>query len=118
LVATAANVALWALAQAMDVSLWVDPLVGDPAATRVGIGQVVFGTLFAFALGSALLALVARRSRLWMRIVIIAGIVVAVISIAGPLLAARDAAGGALLAAMHLSAGAAFVATSVRMGPP
>jgi hypothetical protein len=73
---------------------------------------VVLTTLLAFAVGSAALALAARRSRRWVCVVTAASAVVAVESAGGPLLAAHDTATGALLAAMHLITSAAFVATA------
>jgi hypothetical protein len=114
LAATVANVTLWAGGRAADVGFLVSPLVGD-ATTQIGVVPVVLTTLLAIAVGSAALALAARRSRRWVRVVMAAAAVVAVVSTGGPLLAAHDTATGALLATMHLVTGAAFVATAARV---
>jgi hypothetical protein len=117
LAATVANVALWAGGRAADVGFLVTPLVGD-ATTQVGVVPVVLTTLLAFAVGSAALALAARRSSRWVRVVMAAAAVVAVVSTGGPLVTAHDTATGTLLAAMHLVTGAAFVATAARVRAP
>jgi hypothetical protein len=112
LAATVANVALWAAGRAAGVEFPVS-LRGAPT-TQVGLVEVVLTTPLAFALGSAVLALAARRSRRWARVVVAAGAVFAVGSAVGPLSAAQDTASGVLLAAMHLVTGAAFLATAAR----
>jgi hypothetical protein len=112
-VATLVNAALWAGGRAADVSFLVNPLVGT--ATQVGIVSVVLATLLAFAVGSGLLALAARRTRRWVRAVLVAAALVAVVSAGAPLSAAHDTATGALLAAMHLVTGAAFLVTASRV---
>jgi hypothetical protein len=112
-VATLVNAALWAGGRAADVSFLVNPLVGT--ATQVGIVPVVLATLLAFAVGSGLLALAARRTRRWVRAVLVAAALVAVVSAGAPLSAAHDTATGALLAAMHLVTGAAFLVTASRV---
>lgn len=114
LAATVANVALWAGGRAADVGFLVNSPVGGPAM-QVGITWVVPTTLLAFAVGSVVLALAARRSRRWVRVVTAVAAVVAVVSAGGPLSTAHDTATGALLAAMHLVTGAVFVATAVRV---
>jgi hypothetical protein len=114
LAATVANVALWAGGRAADVGFLVSPPFGDPA-TQVGVVEVVLATPLAFAVGWAVLALAARRSRRWVRVVMAAAAVVAVVSAGGPLSVAHDTPTGALLAAMHLVTGAAFVATAARV---
>jgi hypothetical protein len=114
LAATVANVALWAGGRAADVGFRVSPPAGLPAF-QVGVVLVVLTTLLTFAVGSAVLALAARRSRRWVRIVMAAAAVFAVVSAGGPLSAAHDTATGALLATMHLVTGAAFVATAARV---
>jgi hypothetical protein len=111
LAATVANVALWAGGRAADVDFLASPPVGV-AAIRVGGVLVVVATLLAFAVGWAVLALAARRSRRSVRVVIAAAAVFAVVSAGGPLMVAHDTATGALLAAMHLVTGAAFVVTA------
>jgi hypothetical protein len=114
LAATIANVTLWLGGRAADVSFLVSPLAG-PLVMQVGVVEVALTTLLAFATGWAVLALAARRSRRWMRIVMAAAAVVAVVSAAGPLSAAQETATGLLLAAMHLVTGAIFVATAARV---
>ena len=113
LAATVANVALWALGRAADVGFLVSPLAGPPVM-QVGYVEVALTTLLTFAIGWAVLALAARRSRRWMRVVMVAAAFVAVVSAVGPLSAAQDTATGALLAAMHLVTGAVFLATATR----
>jgi hypothetical protein len=112
-VATLVNAALWIGGRAADVSFVVTPVLGP--AMQVGIVLVVLTTLLAFAVGSGLLALAARRSRLCMRAVLVAAAVIAVISAGAPLLVAHDTATGVLLAAMHLVTGAAFLVTASRV---
>ena len=86
--------------------------------TQVGIVAVVLTTLLTFAVGSGLLALAARRSRRWVRAVLIAAALVAVVSAGAPLSAAQDTATGVLLATMHLVTSAAFLVTAWRAVPP
>lgn len=113
LVATLVNVTLWAGGRAADVGFVVStPL--DPAM-HVGAVLVVLTTLVMFALGAGVLALAARRSRRSVRVVTTVAAAFAVVSAAGPLAEAHDAATGALLATMHLVTGAAFVATAARV---
>jgi len=114
LAATVANVALWAGGRAADVDFLVSPPAGLPAM-EVGVVLVVLTTLLTFAGGSAVLALAARRSRRWVRVVMAAAAVFAVVSAGGPLSAAHDTATGALLATMRLVTGAVFVATAARV---
>ena len=111
--ATATNVAVWAAGRAADVSFLVIPL-GGKATTQVGIVAVVLTTLIAFAVGTGLFALAARRSDRWARTVLAAGVLFAVVSTIGPLSTAEDTSTGALLAAMHLVTGAAFAITALR----
>jgi Family of unknown function (DUF6069) len=92
--------------------------VASPLVTQVGIVLVVVTTLLAFAVGSGLLALAVRRSRGWVRAVLIAAALVAVVSAGAPLSVAQDTATGVLLATMHLVAGAAFLITAWRVVPP
>jgi hypothetical protein len=114
LAATVANVALWAGGRAADVDFRASPPAGFPTI-QVGVVLVVLTTLLTFAAGSAVLALAVRRSRRWVRVVMAAAAVFAVVSAGGPLSAAHDTATAALLAAMHLVTGAAFVATAARV---
>ena len=115
-VATIVNATLWAGGRAADVSFSVSPPLGD-TATQVGVVLVVLTTLLMFAVGSGILALAARRSRRWVRAVLVAAALLAVVSAAGgPLPAADDLATGVLLAAMHLVTGAAFLVTASRVG--
>jgi Family of unknown function (DUF6069) len=112
--ATLVNAALWAGGRAAEVSF----TVSSAFMTQVGIVSVVLTTLLAFAVGSGLLALAARRSRRWVRAVLIAAALVAVVSAGAPLSAAQDTATGVLLATMHLVTGAAFLVTAWRAVPP
>lgn len=116
-VATLLNAALWAGGRAADVSFSVALPLGD--TMQVGIFEVVLTTLLTFAVGSGLLALAARHSRRWVRAVLVAAALVAVVSAGGPMTAAHDTATGVLLVAMHLVAGTTFVvaASRVAAGP-
>ena len=108
------NAALWAAGRAADVSF----TVSSALVTQVGIVLVVLTTLLTFAVGSGLLALAARRSRRWVRAVLVAAALVAVVSAGAPLSAAQDTATGVLLATMHLVTGAVFLVTAWRVVPP
>jgi hypothetical protein len=112
--ATLVNAALWTAGRAADVSF----SVSSAFMTQVGIVSVVVTTLLAFAVGSGLLALAARRSRRWVRAVIVAAALVALVSAGAPLSAAHDTTTGVLLATMHLVTGAAFLITARRVFPP
>jgi hypothetical protein len=112
--ATLVNATLWTGGRAAGVSF----MVSSAFMTRVGIVAVVITTLLAFGVGSGLLALAARRSRRWVRAVLIAAALIAVVSAAAPVSAAQDTATGALLATMHLVTGAAFLVTAWRAVPP
>jgi Family of unknown function (DUF6069) len=111
--ATLVNAALWTGGRAVGVSF----MVSSAFMTQVGIVAVVLTTLLAFAVGSGLLALAVRRSRRWVRAVLIAAALVAVVSAGAPLSAAQDTATGVLLATMHLVTGAAFVVATWRVIP-
>jgi hypothetical protein len=111
--ATAANAAVWAAGRAADVSFLVTPF-GGTATTQVGIVAIVLTTFIAFAAGTGLFALAARRSDRWARAVLAAGVLFAIVSTGGPLSTAEDTSTGLLLAAMHLLTGAAFAVTASR----
>jgi hypothetical protein len=111
--ATLINAALWVGGRAAGVSF----AVSSAFMTQVGIVSIVLTTLIAFAVGSGLLALAARRSRRWVRAVLIAAAVFAVVSAGAPLSAAQDTATGVLLATMHLVTGGAFLITAWRAVP-
>lgn len=113
-VATLVNATLWAVGRAADVSFLVSSAAGD---IQVGIVLVVLTTLLMFGIGSGLLVLAIRRSRQWVRAVLIAAALVAVVSAGAPLSAADDTATGVLLAAMHLVTGATFLVTASRVVP-
>jgi len=112
-IATLVNAALWAGGRAADASFLVTLPTGD--TEQVGIVEVVLKTVLAFAVGSGLLALAARRSHRWVRAVLIAAALVTVVSTGGPLSNAHDTATGVLLAAMHVVAGATFLLTASRV---
>jgi hypothetical protein len=86
--------------------------VGSDSSTEVGLAAVVPVTLVLFAGASGLLVLAVRRSRAWVRAVLLTAAFVAVLSVGGPLSASDDTETGVLLAAMHLATGAVFVVTS------
>jgi hypothetical protein len=108
------NAALWGVGRAAGVSF----AVSSPLVTQVGIVLVVLTTLLAFAVGSGLLALAVRRSRGWVRAVLVAAALVAVVSAGAPLSVAQDTATGVVLATMHLVTGAVFLVTAWRVVPP
>jgi hypothetical protein len=110
--ATLINAALWAGGRATDLSF----IVSSAFMTQVGIIAIVLTTLLAFAVGSGLLALAARRSRRWVRALLVAAALFAMVSAGAPLAAAQDTATGVLLATMHLVTDAAFLATTWRVG--
>jgi hypothetical protein len=112
--ATLMDAALWTGGRAAGVSF----TVSSAFMTQVGIVAVVLTTLLTFAVGSGLLALAARRSRRWVRAVLIAAALIAVVSAGAPLSVAQDTATGVLLATMHLVTGAAFLVTAWRVVPP
>jgi hypothetical protein len=111
--ATLINAALWAGGRAADVTF----AVSSAFMTQVGIVSIVLTTVIAFAVGSGLLALAARRSRRWVRAVLTAAAVFAVVSAGAPLYAAQDTATGVLLATMHLVTGGVFLITAWRVIP-
>jgi len=112
-VATVVNAALWVGGLAADASFLVTLPTGD--TMQVGIVEVVLKTVLAFAVGTVLLALAVRRSHRWVRAVLVAAMLVAVLTTGGPLSNAHDTATGVLLAAMHLVTGATFVVTASRV---
>ena len=112
--ATLINAALWAGGRAADVPF----MVSSAFMTQVGLVPIVLTTLIAFAVGSGLLALAVRRSRRWVRAVLVSAALVAVVSAGAPLGAAQDTATGVLLATMHLATGATFLITARRVLPP
>ena len=114
LAATVLNVALWGIGRAVNASFLVDPALGAPNL-QVGVVKVILTTLLPFALGAALLALAARRSRRRITTLAVAAGVLAVVSAAGPLAGAHDTATGLLLATMHVTTGAAFVGAATRI---
>jgi hypothetical protein len=113
-VAVLVNTGLWLGGRAADASFMVTPL-GTDLDMKVGLVDVVLGTLVMFAAGSWLLARAARRSRAWAGRVLVAAALFAALSSIGPLTAAHETSSGALLAAMHLSAGAVFMVTAPRI---
>lgn len=114
LAAAAANAILWTVGRAADVDFMVTP-IGSDSATEIGVVEAAVATAVLFAIGSALLALAARRSRRWVDVMTIAAAAFAVASVGGPLSTAENAATGALLTAMHLLTGAIFVAVGLRV---
>jgi Family of unknown function (DUF6069) len=111
--ATLINAALWAGGRVAGVSF----MVSSAFMTQVGIVAIVLTTLITFAVGSGVLALAARRSRRWVRAVLVAAALFAVVSAGAPLSAAQDTATGLLLASMHLVTGAVFLVTALRVVP-
>jgi len=112
-VATVVNLAVWTAGRMAGVSFLVTP-VGATAPTPVGALSVGLTTVIAYAVGTGLFALAGRHSGRWARAVLVAGVVVAVVSPVGPLLAAEDITTGVLLTTMHLVTGAAFITSAKR----
>lgn len=108
LAATIANVALLAIGRGSGVAFLVAGPGGDPVP--VTLTHVVVATLLPLAVATGFAAVVAVRSRRWLRALVIAGVVVAVASAGAPLASGADTATGLLLASMHLVAGFAFAA--------
>jgi hypothetical protein len=107
LAATAAALAVWALAVP---AAGLDLTAGSgPAAATVGPGSVVGVTLLAGGAGWALLAFLDRRLRHGRRVWRIAASAVLALSLLGPL--SVGASGGVLLTlmAMHLAAGTTII---------
>jgi peptidoglycan/LPS O-acetylase OafA/YrhL len=82
---------------------------------QVGIALIVPTTLLMFGIGAGLLAVAARRSRAWVRAVVVAAALFTLASVSGPLSTADDTASGVLLALMHVVTGAAFLVTAARV---
>lgn len=81
-----------------------------PPSTVVGVTPVTIATVLSLAVGFAIAAvLVARRATTWVRRYQVVGGVLALVSVASPLILDTDAATKAVLVAMHLVCGAAFV---------
>ena len=112
--ATAVNAAVWGVGRIADVSFAVTPL-GAEAETQVGLVTVILTTAIIFALGMAVFALAANRSRRWSTAVLACGVLFAAVSAAvGPLPAAEDTATALLLTTMHVVTGAVFAATALK----
>jgi hypothetical protein len=109
LAAVVVNVGIYGLGWSLtDASLVVSPALG-PQDFEVDALKVALTTLAYFAPGVVLLALAARRSLRWVRILAVVAGVYAVVSAWGPLDAAHDRATGWILIPMHWTTGAAFV---------
>lgn len=111
-VATAMSVALYAIGRGVGAALRVDPGLGEP--DHLIIVDVVWKTAVPLALGAVVLVLIARRSRRWTTIAIVAGAVVAAMS--GPFVftGAHDTSTGVLLSSMHAIGGLTCVVIGVR----
>ncbi|MGC0273096.1 DUF6069 family protein [Pseudactinotalea sp. Z1739] len=108
LIATAANLGLYAIGRATDAALRIDPGAGE-ANHLIIPGDVAWKTAVPLALGALVLALLARRSRRWTTIAIIAGAVAVLITIPFVLIGAHDLTTGLLLAGMHTIGGLAYI---------
>lgn len=113
LVATAVNLGLYAVGLATGAALRLDPGMGEPNHLIIP-GDVAWKTAVPLALGALALALIARRSRRWTVIVIIAGIVAVGISIPFVLAGAHDVTTGLLLAGMHTVGGLTYLVIGMR----
>jgi hypothetical protein len=108
LVVAVINLGVYALGRTTEASFVVSPSLG-PQDLQVDAIKVAATTLIYFAPGVVLLALAARRSLRWIRILAVAAALFAIGSTWGPLDAAHDSATGWALAPMHWTTGAAFV---------
>lgn len=105
--AAVVNAAIWGSGRAADVGFVVPGRSGGES--RVSISHVVVLTLASLAIGTAVAALAAIRSRRWWRGVVIAGVAVSVLSATAPLSLDAEIGTRLLLASMHLVVGAAFL---------
>jgi hypothetical protein len=80
LAAAVVNIAVWTGGRAADVDFMVTP-VGSDSATEIGVVEAAAATVGLFAIGSAFLALAARRSRRSVDVVTIAAAAVAIASV-------------------------------------
>lgn len=111
--ATGVNLGLYALGRAIGAALRIDPGLGEPDQSIV-VGDVAWKTAVPLVLGAFTLGLIARHSHRWASIVTIAGFLVVLVSIPFVLAGAHDLPTGFLLAAMHTTAGLAYVSIGVR----
>ncbi|WP_043502537.1 DUF6069 family protein [Georgenia sp. SUBG003] len=111
--ATAANLGLYAVGRLTDATLLIDPGAGAPDHLIVP-GDVAWKTAAPLALGALVLALVGRRSRRWVTVLIVAGAAVAAVSVPLVLANAHDAVTGTLLASMHTITALAYVVIGAR----
>ncbi|WP_434080342.1 DUF6069 family protein [Sanguibacter sp. Z1732] len=116
LIATAANLGLYAIGRATDAALRIDPGAGE-ANHLIIPGDVAWKTAVPLALGALVLALLARRSRRWTTIAIIAGAVAVLITIPFVLTGAHDLTTGLLLAGMHTIGGLAYILIGTTVRP-
>ena len=112
-VAIALNVGLYAIGRATGAALKIDPALGQ-ADHAIILGDVVWKTAVPLALGAVVLALIARRSRRWTTIVIVAGAALDALSIPFVFTGAHDTMTGVLLAGMHTVGGVAYVVIGTR----
>lgn len=111
-VAALAAILVWVIAVPL---LGVDlAVVQGGARQTVGLGAVVLTPLVVGLLGWALLALLERRLRNGRRIWSIVAVVVALLSIVGPIAAAVSAAVAITLVLMHLVVAAVLITTLPR----
>lgn len=116
LLATAANLGLYAIGRATSAALRIDPGVGE-ANHLIIPGDVAWKTAVPLALGALVLLLLARRSRRWTTITIIAGAVVVLITIPFVFTGAHDLTTGLLLAGMHTIGGLAYILIGTTVRP-
>jgi len=107
-IAAATNLAIYLAGRAGGVD-FVGRLSPDADLTEVVAGHVLVTTIIPLLLGTAVAVLIRRRGH-GLGLVRLAGAAVAVLSLAGPISLDADPGTKVLLAAMHLVAGAAFVA--------
>lgn len=103
-VAAAMNLMLFALSSAAGVS-YLLRRSADADPSDVTAAHVALMTLIPFIVGVAIAAAAARRLRHGLRIVQVVGVVVALLSVGGPLGLEADIAARLTLAAMHLIPG-------------
>lgn len=106
-IAVAANLVLFLIAEAADVSFLVE--IPNRGLQEIAPLSVVLFTAVPMALGTGVAAFAAPRMPHGLRAVQIAGAALAVASLAAPLSLDAPTATKLILGAMHVAAGAAFV---------
>jgi hypothetical protein len=108
LVAAAVNLGLYTLGRGAHASLRVDPGAGPPNHLVIA-PDVVWKSILPLALGTLVLALIARRSRRWTTVLTALGAFVGISTGVIASLGAHDTVTGVLLFSMHTVGGIAVI---------